>query len=121
MVEAVAAPLDWLEALVYTPVTAAWALVQAAVLVLTTTMQTAEQAVRALARQQEPLAVQAARPALLALRELHLLLEVCLGRVAEVGAVVKLALAVQAVLAAEVLVVAAVVQPAVHMPLARAA
>lgn len=98
----------------YTPVTAAWALVQAAVLVLTTTPQTAEQAARALARQPEPLAVQAALLALLALQALRLLLEVCLDKVEAGAVVVKLARAVQAVQEAEALVVAVEVLRAVH-------
>ena len=94
------------------------ALLRVAVLVLVTWPTAVAQAARALARQPEPLAALAVRPALLVP---HPLLVDYLGKVAAAVAVAMLARAVQAVQAAEVLVVAAVVQPAVHMPLARAA
>ena len=64
------------------------------------------------------LEVQAARPALLALRALHLLLVDYSVKAAAAAAVVLLALAVLAVLEVAALVVAAVVQHAVHTPLA---
>ena len=75
-------------------------------------------AARALARQPELLAVQAARPELRVLRALTPLLEDCSGKVVVVAAVVLLARAVQAVLEAVALVVAAVELVALHMPLA---
>ena len=78
------------------------------------------QAAHVLARQQEPLAVQAARPALLVLRALRLLLADCSGKAVVAAAVVLLAQAVRAVLEVAALVVAAVVQHAVHMPQALA-
>ena len=76
------------------------------------------QAARASERQPEPLAVQAACPALLALRALHLLLVDYSVKAAAAAAVVLLALAVLAVLEVAALVVAAVVLHAVHTPLA---
>ena len=76
------------------------------------------QVVHDLARQPEPLAVQAACQVLLALPVLTPLLEDCSGKVVVVAAVVLLARAVQAVLEAVALVAVAVVQHAVHMPLA---
>ena len=76
------------------------------------------QAAHVLARQQEPLAVQAARPALLVLRALRLLLADCSAKVVVVAAVVMQAQAAQAAQAVVVLVEAAVVQHAVHTLLA---
>ena len=64
------------------------------------------------------LEVQAARPALLALRALHLLLVDYSVKVEAAAVVVPLALAVRAALEAVALVAAAVVQHAVHTPLA---
>ena len=78
----------------------------------------AELAGRALARQPEPLPVQVVHLALLALRELPLLLAGCLGKVEAAVAVVMLALAVQAVQEAVALAVVAAAQHAVHTPLA---
>ena len=75
------------------------------------------QAARALERHQEPLAALAVRPVLLVLPVLHLLLEDCSGKVEAVAAVVLLARAVLVARAVVALVVAAVVQHAVHMPL----
>lgn len=97
---------------------AAWALVQAAVFPLVVVLIPGARVARALARQPEPLAVQAACPALLALQALRLLLAGCLGKAAVVAVVVLLALAVLAELEAVALVAAAVVQHAVHTPLA---
>ena len=62
--------------------------------------------------------MQAARPALLALRALRLLLVDYSVKVEAAAVVVPLALAVQAELEVEALVAAAVVQHAVHTPLA---
>ena len=75
----------------------------------------AAQVARDLAKQPEPLAVQAACPALLVL---HLLLAGYLGKAAAVAAVVLLALAVQAVLEVVALEVVAAVLAAAHTPLA---
>ena len=75
-------------------------------------------AVRALARQPEPLAAVAARPVLLELPVPHLLLAGCLGKAAAAAAVVLLARAVLAVLEVAALVAAVVAQRAVHTPLA---
>ena len=72
----------------------------------------------ALERLRALLEVQAARPALLALRALRLLLGACLDKVGAAVAVVMLALAVQAVLAVVALAVVAAAQHAVHTPLA---
>ena len=89
-----------------------------AVSLLAILLAMALQAAHDLARQPEHLAVQAARPALLALRALPLLRAGCLGK-AEAGAVVVLlALGVLAVLAVAALAAVAVVQHAVHTPLA---
>lgn len=97
---------------------AEWEPGQVAASLLWVVLFTGAQVARALARQPEPLAVQAARPALLALRALPLLRAGCLGKAAVVAVVVTLALAVQAVLAVAALVAAVVVQHAVHTPLA---
>ena len=97
------------------------ALLRVAVLVLVTWPTAVAQAARALARQPEPLAALAVRPALRALLVLHLLQAGCLGKVAAAVAVVLLAQAAQAVRAVAALAVVAVVQHAVHTPLARAA
>lgn len=97
---------------------AAWALVQAAVFPLVVVLIPGARVARALARQPEPLAVQAARPALRALLVLHLLLAGCLGKAAAVAVVVLLALGVLAVLEAVALAAVAVVQHAVHTLLA---
>ena len=99
-----------------TPVTVARAVRPLAVLVLVTWPTAVAQVAHALARHQELLAVQAARPALRVLRALRLLLADCSAKVAAAVAVVLLAQAAQAVRAVAALVVAAVVQPAVHMP-----
>ena len=100
-----------------TPVTAAWALVLVEVLVLVTWPTAVAQAARALARQPEPLAALAVRPALLVP---HPLPVGCLGKVAVAVVHIMQAQAPQAVLAVVALVVAAVVQHAVHMPQALA-
>ena len=76
------------------------------------------QAARASGRLLAQLTAQAVRPALRALLVLPLLLEVCSGKVEAVAAVVLLALVVPGVLADAALVVAAVVQHAVHTLLA---
>lgn len=89
-------------------------LVRVAVFPLQTLLLLAVQAGRVLARQPEPLAVQAAHPALLALRALPLLQAGCLGEVEAVAVVVTLALAVQAAQEAVALAVVAVAQHAVH-------
>ena len=78
----------------------------------------AEMVARALARQPEPLAVQAARPALRALLVLTLPLVVSLARAEEVVVAAAAGMAVMAVMAVVALVVAAVVLVALHMPLA---
>ena len=75
-------------------------------------------AARALARQPELLAVQAARPELRVLRALRLLLEICSGKVVVAVVQVMQAQAAQAAQAVVVLVEAAVAQHAVHTPLA---
>ena len=85
------------------------------VLVLQTLLMLVGQAARALARQPEPLAVQAVCPVLPVLTPL---LEDCSGKVVVVAAVVLLARAVLVARAVVALVVVAVVQHAVHMPLA---
>ena len=72
------------------------------------------QVVHDLARQPEPLAALAVRPALRALLALRLLLGACLDKVEAVAAVVLLARAVPGVLAVVALVVAVVVLHAVH-------
>ena len=76
------------------------------------------QVARALAKQPEPLAVQAACPELLVLRVLRLLQAGCLGKAAVVVGLALAALAVRAALEAVALVAAAVAQHAVHTPLA---
>ena len=101
-----------------THVMAVLELLLAAVFPLQTLLLLAVPVARALARQPEPLAVQAACPALLALQALRLLLAGCLGKAAVVAAVVLLALAVQAELEVAALVAAVVAQHAVHTPLA---
>ena len=89
-----------------------------AVSLLAILLAMAVQEAHVLARHQEPLAVQAARPALRVLRALPLLLEVCSGKVVVAVVQVMQAQAVPGVLAVVALVVVAVVQHAVHMPLA---
>ena len=89
-----------------------------AVFLLAILLAMALQAAHDLARHQEPLAVQAARPALRVLLALPLLLEVCSGKVVVAVVQVMQALAVLAVLVVAALVVAAVVQHAVHTLLA---
>ena len=89
-----------------------------AVSLLAILLAMALQAAHDLARHQEPLAVQAARPALRVLLALPLLLEVCSGKVVVAVVQVMQAQAVPGVLAVVALVVVAVVQHAVHMPLA---
>lgn len=79
----------------------------------------AELAGHASARQPEPLAAVAGRPALLALLVLHLLRAGCLDKVAAAVAVVVLAQEVLAVQAVAALAAAAVAQHAVHTPPAR--
>ena len=81
---------------------------------LQTLLMLVGQAARALARQLEPLAVQAARPELLELPVLRLLLADYSVRVEAAAAVVLLARAVRAVLEVAALVVVAVAQHAVH-------
>ena len=81
---------------------------------LQTLLMLVGQAARALARQLEPLAVQAACPALRALLVLRLLLADCSAKVAAAVAVVLLAQAAQAVRAVAALAAVAVVQHAVH-------
>lgn len=93
-------------------------LVRVAVFPLQTLLLLAVQAGRVLARQPEPLAVQAAHPALLALRALPLLLAGCLGKAVVVAGLAMAALAVQAVLVVVALAVVGVAQHAVHTPLA---
>ena len=92
-----------------------------AVFPLQTLLLLVVQVVHDLARQPEPLAVQAARPGQPEPLVLHLLPVDYLGKVAAAVAVVLLAQAAQAVLVVVALVVAAVAQHAVHTPLARAA
>ena len=104
------------EVVVSTLAMAVLELLLAAVFPLQTLLLLEQQAGRALARQPEPLAALAVRPALRALLVLHLLLVDYLGKVAAAAAVVLLALGVQVVRAVVALVVAAVVQHAVHMP-----
>ena len=87
-----------------------------AVSLLAILLAMALQAAHDLARHQEPLAVQAARPALRVLLALPLLLEVCSGKVVVAVVQVMQAQAVPGVLAVVALVVVAVVQHAVHMP-----
>ena len=118
MVEAVAARLDRLAALVLTHVMVVLALLRVAVFPLQTLLLLVVQVVHDLAKQPEPLAAVAARPALLALQALHLLLAGCLGKAAVVAVVVLLALAVQAVLEVAALVAVAVAQHAARMLLA---
>ena len=81
-------------------------------------LQTEVPAAHDLARHQEPLAVQAACPALLALRALHLLLVDYSVKAAAAAAVALLALAVLAVMEVAAPVVAAAAQHAVRTPLA---
>ena len=94
------------------------ALLRVAVLVLVTWPTAVAQVAHVSERQLEPLAVQAACPALRTLLVLHLLLVDYLGKVAAAAAVVLLAQVVQVVRAVVALAVVAVVQHAVHMPLA---
>lgn len=93
-------------------------LLRVAVSLLAILLAMALQAAHDLARHQEPLAVQAARPALLALRELPLLLAGCLGKAVVVAGLAMAALAVRAVQVVAALAAVAVVQHAVHTPLA---
>ena len=76
------------------------------------------QAARALARQPEPLAVQAARPELRVLRALRLLLADCSAKVVVAEAVALLAQVEQAALADAAQAAVVVVQHAVHTLLA---
>ena len=95
--------------------------VVAAVFPLQTLLMLVVQAARALERQPEPLAAQAARPALRVLRALRLLLEICSGKVVAVAVVVLLARAVLAAQEAVARVVEAVELVALHTQPARAA
>ena len=81
----------------------------------------AVQAAHASGRHPEPLAVQAACPALLELQALRLLPVGCLAKVAVVAGLAMAALAVQAVLEAVALAAAVVAQHAVHTPQAMVA
>ena len=78
----------------------------------------AAQVARDLAKQPEPLAVQAACPELRVLQALRLLLAGCLGKAAAVVVQTQVARAVLAVLAVVALAAVAVAQHAVHTPLA---
>ena len=104
-----------------THVMAVLGLLVVAVFPLQTLLLLEEQVAHVSGRHQELLAVQAACQVLLALLALRLLLVDYLGKVAAAAAVVLLARAVRAVLEVAALVAVAVVQHAVHMPLARAA
>lgn len=103
-----------LEALACLHVMAELELLQVEVFPLQTLLLLAVPVASALARQPEPLAVQAACPALLELQALRLLRVGCLGKAAVVAAVVLLARAVQAVLAVVALVAVAVALVALH-------
>ena len=94
------------------------ALLRVAVFPLQTLLLLVVQVVHDLARQPEPLAVQAARPGQPEPLVLHLLPVDYLGKVAAAVAVVLLAQAAQAVQAVVALVVEAVAQHAVHTLLA---
>ena len=85
---------------------------------LQTLLMLVVQAARALARQPEPLAVQAVRPGQPEPLVLHLLPVGCLDKVVAVAAVVLLARAVLVARAVAALVVEAVELVALHMPLA---
>ena len=106
------------EVLACTHVMAVLGLLVVVVFPLQTLLLLVVQAARALARQPEPLAALAVRPALRALLALRLLLGACLDKVEAAVAVAMLALVVQVVLEVAALAVVAVVQHAVHMPLA---
>ena len=103
-----------------TPVTVVLALLRVAVLVLATWPTAVAQVAHVSGRLLAQLTAQAVCPVLLELPVLHLLPVGCLGKVAAAVAVVLLALGVQVVRAVVALVVAAVVQHAVHMPQALA-
>ena len=94
------------------------ALLRVEVFPLQTLLLLEQQAGRALARQPEPLAALAVRPGQPEPLVLHLLPVGCSGKVVAVAVVVPLALGVPGVLAVVALVVAVVVQHAVHTPLA---
>ena len=94
------------------------ALLRVEVFPLQTLLLLEQQAGRALARQPEPLAALAVRPALRALLALRLLLGACLDKVEAAVAVALLAQVEQAALEVVALAAVAVVQHAVHIPLA---
>ena len=94
------------------------ALLRVEVFPLQTLLLLEQQAGRALARQPEPLAALAVRPALRALLALRLLLGACLYKVEAAVAVALLAQVEQAALEVVALAAVAVVQHAVHIPLA---
>ena len=98
-----------------THVMAVLGLLRVAVFPLQTLLLLVVQVVHDLARQPEPLAVQAVCPVLPVLTPL---LEDCSGKVVVVAAVAMLAQAAQAVRAVAALAAVAVAQHAVHMPLA---
>ena len=100
-----------------TPVTVARAVRPLEVFPLQTLLILVVQAAHVSGRPLAQLTAQAVRPALRALLVLHLLQAGCLGKAAVVAAVVLLARAVLVARAVVALVVAAVVQHAVHMPL----
>ena len=96
------------------------ALLRVAVFPLQTLLLLVVQVVHDLARQPEPLAVQAARPGQPEPLVLHLLPVGCLGKAAVAEAVALLVQVEQVVRAVVAQAVAAVVQHAVHMPQALA-
>ena len=102
------------EVVVSTLAMAVLELLLAAVFPLQTLLMLVVQAARALERQPEPLAAVAVQ----ALQALRLLLAVCSGKVAVAEAVALLVQVVPVVLEVAALAVVAVVQHAVHMPLA---
>jgi len=106
------------EALACLHVMVVLALLRVEVFPLQTPLLLVVQAARDLARQPEPLAVQAACPALLALRALPLLRAGCLGKAAAVVVVVMPALAVLAVLEVAALVAVVEVLAVALTPLA---
>ena len=97
-----------------TPVTVVLALLRVAVFPLQTLLLLVVQVVHDLARQPEPLAVQAARPGQPEPLVLHLLPVGCLGKAAVAEAVALLVQVEQAVLEVAALAAVAVVQHAVH-------
>ena len=101
-----------------THVMAVLGLVLVEVFPLQTLLMLVVQAVHDLARQPEPLAVQAARPGQPEPLVLHLLPVGCLGKAAVAEAVALLVQVEQVVRAVVAQAVVAVVQHAVHMPLA---